>query len=250
MTERTTQSNDTLKRVLAIMAHPDDADLTCAGTLAKWIKAGRQVHYVVCTCGDKGTKDPHMTPHRLTAIREEEQLAAARKLGIEAVIFLRHKDGELEATKEFRAEIAMLIRHYKPDIVITHDPWQPYQLHPDHRAVGITVCDAIVAARDHLFLPAQTAIGLEAFEPAEARRILRKLEFHFTPKHGSWLNIAEIELSVLKRQCLAGRIADIETMRAEVHTWNTDRNNRKTEVDWQFRTKDARIKLKRLYPKL
>ncbi|RKY69646.1 MAG: PIG-L family deacetylase [Chloroflexi bacterium] len=167
MTERTTQSNDTLKRVLAIMAHPDDADLTCAGTLAKWIKAGRQVHYVVCTCGDKGTKDPHMTPHRLTAIREEEQLAAARKLGIEAVIFLRHKDGELEATKEFRAEIAMLIRHYKPDIVITHDPWQPYQLHPDHRAVGITVCDAIVAARDHLFLPAQTAIGLEAFEPAE-----------------------------------------------------------------------------------
>jgi len=167
MTERTTQSNDTLKRVLAIMAHPDDADLTCAGTLAKWIKAGRQVHYVVCTCGDKGTKDPHMTPHRLTAIREEEQLAAARKLGIEAVIFLRHKDGELEATKEFRAEIAMLIRHYKPDIVITHDPWQPYQLHPDHRAVGITVCDAIVAARDHLFLPAQTAIGLEAFEPTE-----------------------------------------------------------------------------------
>ncbi|MCR4405374.1 MAG: PIG-L family deacetylase [Anaerolineae bacterium] len=165
MPETTTQTN-AFKRVLAIMAHPDDADLTCAGTLAKWIKAGWEVQYVVCTCGDKGTKDPAITPQQLAAIREEEQLAAARVLGVKDVIFLRHKDGELEATKGFRAEIAMLIRHHKPDIVITHDPWRPYQLHPDHRAVGITVCDAIVSARDHLFLPAQTAIGLEPFEPA------------------------------------------------------------------------------------
>jgi LmbE family N-acetylglucosaminyl deacetylase len=167
MTETTIPTTNDLTRVLVIMAHPDDADLTCAGTLVKWIKAGREVRYLVCTCGDKGTKDPHMTPHLLAAIREEEQLAAAHKLGVEDVIFLRHKDGELEATKEFRAEIAMLIRHYKPDVVVTHDPWRPYQLHPDHRAVGITVCDAIVAARDHLFLPGQTAIGLEACEPAE-----------------------------------------------------------------------------------
>ena len=89
-----------------------------------------------------------------------------------------------------------------------------------------------------------------AFDPEVARGLADRLEIHHTPKHGSWLNIAEIELSVLKRQCLAGRIADIETMRTEVHTWNTDRNNRQAKVDWQFRTKDARIKLKRLYPKL
>ena len=87
-----------------------------------------------------------------------------------------------------------------------------------------------------------------AFAPEVARGLTDRLEIHHTPKHGSWLNIAEIELSVLKRQCLAGRIADIETMRAEVHTWNTDRNNRKNKVVWQFRTKDARIKLIRLYP--
>ena len=87
-----------------------------------------------------------------------------------------------------------------------------------------------------------------AFTPEVARGLADRLEIHYTPKHGSWLNIAEIELSVLKRQCLAGRIADIETMRAEVHTWNTDRNNRQAKVDWQFRTDDARIKLKRLYP--
>jgi len=167
MTDDTTLTDNNLKRVLVVMAHPDDAEFTCAGTLAKWIRAGRQVHYVVCTSGDKGTKAADMTPHHLADIREGEQTAAAHVLGIESVTFLRHLDGELEATKEFRAEIAMLIRRYRPDVVVTHDPWRPYQLHPDHRAVGITVCDAIVAARDHLFLPGQTAIGLEAVEPAE-----------------------------------------------------------------------------------
>jgi hypothetical protein len=88
-----------------------------------------------------------------------------------------------------------------------------------------------------------------AFPPEEARRLSDRIELHYTPKHGSWLNIAEIELSVLKRQCLAGRIDCIQKMRSEVTIWNTDRNNRQTKVDWQFRTNDARIKLKRLYPK-
>jgi len=167
MTNESPPTTDELERVLVVMAHPDDAEFTCAGTLAKWIRAGRQAHYVVCTSGDKGTKDPDMTPHHLAAIREEEQLAAAQMVGIEEVTFLRHKDGELQASMAFRAELAMLIRRYKPDVVFTHDAWRPYLLHPDHRAVGITVCDAIVAARDHLFLPGQTAIGLEAVEPAE-----------------------------------------------------------------------------------
>ncbi len=94
-----------------------------------------------------------------------------------------------------------------------------------------------------------TASLYTAFPPKEARLLAERLEIHYTPKHGSWLNIAEIELSVLKRQCLAGRIPYIEKMRDEVRAWNTDRNNRQSNVDWQFRTKDARIKLKRLYPK-
>jgi len=90
----------------------------------------------------------------------------------------------------------------------------------------------------------------QAFPPEKARRLANRLEIHYTPKHGSWLNVAEIELSVLKRQCISGRIDCIEKMRAKVLTWNNDRNNRQTKVDWQFRTNDARIKLKRLYPKL
>jgi len=90
----------------------------------------------------------------------------------------------------------------------------------------------------------------QAFPPQEARRLAERLEIHYTPKHGSWLNIAEIELSVLKRQCLAGRIENIDILRSEVSAWNTDRNNRQTKVNWHFTTSDARIKLKRLYPKL
>lgn len=90
----------------------------------------------------------------------------------------------------------------------------------------------------------------KTFRPEEARRLADRLEIHYTPKHGSWLNMAEIELSVLKRQCLAGRIDNIDKMRTEVRAWNRNRNNRKTEIDWQFKTEDARIKLKRLYPQI
>jgi hypothetical protein len=89
-----------------------------------------------------------------------------------------------------------------------------------------------------------------AFAPDEALRLAQRLEIHHTPKHGSWLNVAEIELSVLKRQCLAGRIPKMEIMRNEVKAWNLARNTKQTKVDWQFTTADARIKLKRLYPKL
>jgi hypothetical protein len=90
----------------------------------------------------------------------------------------------------------------------------------------------------------------EAFEPKEARRLAERLAIHYTPKHGSWLNMAEIELSVLKGQCLDRRIADMATMQAEVAAWERNRNNSARKIVWQFTTSDARIKLKRLYPKL
>ena len=111
------------------------------------------------------------------------------------------------------------------------------------------VAEKVVLVMDNLNTH-NTASRYTAFPPEEARRLAERLEIHYTPKHGSWLDIAEIELSVLKRQCLAGRIDGIQKMRAEVEAWNSARNNRQTKVDWQFRTKDARIKLKRLYPKL
>lgn len=87
-----------------------------------------------------------------------------------------------------------------------------------------------------------------AFTPQEARRIIERIEVVHTPKHGSWLNMAECELSVLEKQCLGERIGDEATLRQRVSKWNTDRNNRVSKIDWQFRTADARIKLRRLYP--
>jgi len=90
----------------------------------------------------------------------------------------------------------------------------------------------------------------EAFDPEKARRLTRRLEIHYTPKHGSWLNIAEIEFSALKIQCLDRRIPEIGMLRSEIAAWETDRNHRIATIDWQFSTADARIKLKRLYPKL
>jgi hypothetical protein len=95
-----------------------------------------------------------------------------------------------------------------------------------------------------------TASLYETFPPEEARRLASRLEIHYTPKHGSWLNVAEIELSVLNSQCLNRRIPAIELMRKEVAAWELDRNNRAATIDWRFTTADARIKLKRLYPKL
>ena len=90
----------------------------------------------------------------------------------------------------------------------------------------------------------------EAFPPKTARELADRLEIHYTPKHGSWLNIAEIELSALKRQCLFGRIDSIKKVRSKVSAWTRERNNRQSKVDWRFKSSDARIKLKRLYPKL
>jgi len=90
----------------------------------------------------------------------------------------------------------------------------------------------------------------QAFPPQEAKRILDKLDFHYTPKHGSWLNIAEIELSVLSGQCLDQRIPDQESLKQVLAAWEAERNAKATKVNWHFTTKDARIKLKRLYPSL
>jgi len=107
--------------------------------------------------------------------------------------------------------------------------------------------DKITLVMDNL----NTHVGAslyKAFEPAEARRLLDKLELHYTPKHGSWLNMAEIELSVLSRQCLDRRIPDKETLKKEVQAWNKARNDYPSPMDWRFTTEDARIKLKRLYP--
>jgi DDE superfamily endonuclease len=107
--------------------------------------------------------------------------------------------------------------------------------------------DRVVFVLDNLSTHAPAAF-YEAFEPAEARRLCERVEWHYTPRHGSWLNVAELELSVLARQCLDRRIPDVATLRREVAAWEAERNAAVVRVDWQFTTADARTKLKRLYP--
>ena len=134
---------------LVFTPHPDDAEFGTSGTVAKLTKEGKAVVYVVCTNGEKGTDDTTMLPEKLVKIREKEQLEAAKILGVKDVIFLRHADQALEDTPEFRKEIVKYIRIYKPEIVITADPYRRYVWHRDHRIVGRVVLDAIFPyARD------------------------------------------------------------------------------------------------------
>ncbi len=109
--------------------------------------------------------------------------------------------------------------------------------------------DQVVLVMDNLNTHAVTSL-YETFPPAQARRLAERLDIHYTPKHGSWLNIAEIELSALNSQCLDRRIPDLKSMQREVAAWEVARNNRGAPVNWRFTTDDARIKLARLYPKL
>jgi LmbE family N-acetylglucosaminyl deacetylase len=159
-----TQTDD-MKRALVIGAHPDDNEFGAGGTTAKLASQGWDITFIIATNGNKGSHDPGMSPYDLSERREQEQRAAAEVLGVKRVIFLRNNDGELEPTPALRAEIALYIRHFKPNAVYSHDPWKHYMLHPDHRAVGFAVIEGIVSARDHLFMSGLGQIGIGVWRP-------------------------------------------------------------------------------------
>lgn len=144
------------QRILVLLAHPDDPEFFCGGTIARWIKAGHRVSYCLLTCGDKGTEDRNISPDDLCKIRQNEQMSAAAVLGVDRVQFLDHPDGYLLPDLALRKEITRVIRLDKPDILVTCDPTNMYIRdsyinHPDHRAAGQATLDAVFpAARDHL----------------------------------------------------------------------------------------------------
>ena len=152
-------------RALAIGAHPDDAEFGAGGTLAKWTAAGTEATILVLTDGSKGSWDPSLRPSDLVRMRMNEQTRAAEALGVDSALNLSYTDGELEYTMELRAEVCLWIRRLRPDVVLTHDPWRRYMLHPDHRATGWAAIDGVVAARDHLFFPEQLAGDLTHHRP-------------------------------------------------------------------------------------
>ena len=157
--------------VLAIGAHPDDVEFGAGGTLAKWAAGGCTVHHLICTDGSKGTWDIGADLHALVSRRQIEQREAARRLagvapgcgGVGEVVFLGRVDGDLRSDRDTVSDVARIIRRLRPDVVLGHDPWKRYRLHPDHRHAGWLTCDAIVAARDPHFFPEH---GLDHHRPS------------------------------------------------------------------------------------
>jgi LmbE family N-acetylglucosaminyl deacetylase len=136
---------------MVIVAHPDDIEFGCAGTIARWVKGGARIAYVLCTSGDVGIDEPGMTRAQATEIRESEARAAAEITGVAEVVFLREPDGLLQATLELRKKLVREIRRFRPEVVITGDPtivWagDDYINHPDHRAASLAALDAVFPA--------------------------------------------------------------------------------------------------------
>jgi LmbE family N-acetylglucosaminyl deacetylase len=163
------------QHILVILAHPDDPEFFCGATLAKWAREGHRITYLLLTCGDKGfnpATDPAMTPDQLCAIRHEEQEAAAKVIGAQAVHILDHPDGYLVPDLNLRREIVREIRRHKPDILVTCDPQNLFAAyginHPDHRAAGQVVLDAVFpAAGNPVYFPELLEEGFPPHMPKE-----------------------------------------------------------------------------------
>jgi LmbE family N-acetylglucosaminyl deacetylase len=168
-TGASTRDLETPASALAIGAHPDDVEFGCGGLLAKWAADGCIVHHLVCTDGSKGTWDTAADLPTLIARRQDEQREAARRLAGDRagqVRFLGYVDGELNSDLTARSEVALVIRELRPQVVLGHDPWKRYRLHPDHRHAGLLACEGIVAARDpHFFPEHRRDLGIDHHRP-------------------------------------------------------------------------------------
>lgn len=204
------------ERVLVVMAHPDDPEFSCGGTIARWVREGKYVGYLILTSGDKGSDDPDMTPERLRKIREAEQRAAAAILGVQEVHFLRYPDGALFPTQELRRDIVYHIRRFRPDIVVCQDPTayyfgDYYINHPDHRAAGeATLAAVFPLARDRLNFPEHEAMGLKPHK-------VRQVYITTTPNPTTWVDITDV--LELKLQAILQHKSQIKDPEALIERW-------------------------------
>ncbi len=153
------------ERALALGAHTKDVDIEAGGLLARWCREGTDVTLAVLTDSSRGTSRQGQSRQELSRLRVEEQRRAAELLGYRKVRFLDFPDGELCSAEGWRRAVAMLIRSVRPQVVLTYDPWRPYELIADHRNIGLLAGDAIVAARDPMFFPELLAAGLDPWRP-------------------------------------------------------------------------------------
>ncbi len=151
-----------------VVAHPDDLEFSSGGTVSKFARENKRIVLVQVTSGDRGTQDRSFTSETLAATREAEEREAAARLGIAEIVFLREPDGAVVPDLSLREKITRMIRTHRPDVIVTHDPFRPYALHPDHRAVGMATHDAVYpTSRDPLYYPDHLASGLEPHKTAE-----------------------------------------------------------------------------------
>jgi LmbE family N-acetylglucosaminyl deacetylase len=204
------------RSALAIGAHPDDVEFGAGGTLAKWAATGCVVHHLVLTDGSKGTWDAAADTVALVTRRRDEQRAAAKALGATGeVVFLGHVDGELASDLAHRAEVCRVLREVRPEVVLGHDPWKRYRLHPDHHRAGLLACEGIVASRDPHFFPEQdlaphrpAALLLwEADEPDHAEDVsgfvaakLAALEAHASQFESTMKATDELQLEAFRKR--------------------------------------------------
>ena len=223
------------QNILVILAHPDDPEFFCGATLAKWARQGHRITYQLITCGDKGFNESttaEMTTDALCAIRHQEQLAAAHVIGVEAVHFLDTADGYLVPDLTLRREIVRVIRKFKPDILVTCDPqtlFATYGInHPDHRAAGQAVIDAVFpAAGNPVFFP---ELLLEGYDPHMPREIWCSL----TMQPNARVDVTEtwpikIEAILKHKSQVANREQFLERMKSRRTEDSTDENPRYEE---------------------
>lgn len=213
MTDRSTP-----RRVVAIAAHPDDLDFGCAGTLALWASRGAEVHELLVTSGDKGFEDDRPLEEK-QAIREREQRAAARELGLAEVHFLRFPDGEVENTPTLRHAIVRVLRQVRPDTVLSFDPSNLafdnfYRYHPDHRAAGMAAYDSVYpAVGNRNFFPDLLTEGL-------APHKVGQVYFIGPPEPNTWIDISStIERKIAALRAHTSQVKDADGIEAFVREW-------------------------------
>ncbi len=219
----------TPKKILVILAHPDDPEFFFGGSIARWVQAGHQVEYCLLTRGDKGGSDLSISPEKLMDIRMQEQRAAARVLGVDKVTFLQERDGSLAFHENIQRQVVCIIRQVRPDIVVSCDPLNYYLRgiyinHPDHRAAGEIALRAVFPAAGNVYyfpeliqqegLQPHTPEEVWLSSPVEANMVLDvtpywQLRLDALKKHGSQIgDPAELEARELKRRTLDSTLED------------------------------------------
>jgi LmbE family N-acetylglucosaminyl deacetylase len=216
------EENSIPESAMVVVAHPDDAEFTVAGTVATWAKAGCHVTYVVCTDGNAGSHEPGMTREKLAEIRRAEQCAACATLGVSEVLFLGYDDGQLQPTLDLRRDLVRMIRQYRPEVIIASDPTRlfvdnDYINHPDHRAAAQAALDAAAPAS------AMPLLWPEAGAPHGVRQVY----VYGNDEPNVWVDVTEtIEQKIAALKQHASQMGDWDPTEM-VKEWNAEMGKEK-----------------------